>query len=435
MIITLLIILLALLAGTFFRTAEAAIFTLSDSRIRTLVEERLRFSSELSALRARPERLLLFLRIGAALADVAIAVTSAQLGYTLGGIAGLVAGIAVAVILLLVGGTLLPTHWAARQAVRFSLYLAPLLLFGMRIFSPLLYVLELVSRTTPRTGFQAESITELHIRQITALVHDAGEIEEHERQIIERAFRLDETKAWDVMTPRVDIFAWRDDLTLGDIAPELDRVPYSRVPIYGESVDDVTGVLHIREVYHALLSGRADVALRTLARQPLIVPGSVSLTTLLRDFQTRRIHMAIVVDEYGGTDGLVTLEDVIEELVGDIVDEMDIEEEQIVRVSRDEILATGDADLREVNEHLTATLPMLEHRSLNGYLLEELGGVPEAGDRLEREEIEIEILESSDTQVLRARLTRIPPHEAGSGVEENEVERDAEAEAESRTGA
>ena len=170
------------------------------------------------------------------------------------------------------------------------------------------------------------AVTETEIRQLTAMGHTEGLIEEHERELIERAFRLDETQAWDIMTPRVDVFAWEGSRALKEIASELGTVRFSRIPVYGATIDDVTGVLYVRDAYKALVSGQRDVPLKDLAREPLIVPGSVPLSKLLRDFQTRRIHMAIVVYEYGGTDGLVTLEDVIEELVGEIVDETDVAE-------------------------------------------------------------------------------------------------------------
>jgi CBS domain containing-hemolysin-like protein len=187
--------------------------------------------------------------------------------------------------------------------------------------------------------------------------------------------------------------------------------------VYGENIDDITGILYVRDAYQALVRGQRDVPLGALAREPLLVPGSVPLTLLLRDFQNRRIHLAVVVDEYGGTDGIVTLEDVIEELVGEIVDETDVAEDLIVRVSRTEVLALGDADLREINHIFNTSLPQLEHRSLNGYLLEELGRVPEAGESLEREGVIIEVLEASDTQVLRVRLRRAVPTPDAGGVE------------------
>ena len=255
------------------------------------------------------------------------------------------------------------------------------------------------------------------IRQLASLGQTEGDIEEHERELIERAFRLDETKTWEIMTPRVDIFAWQDSRTLIDIAPELGTVRYSRVPVFGDTVDDITGVLYLRDVYQALVSGQRDVQLRTLAREPLVVPGSVPLSKLLRDFQTRRIHLAVVVDEYGGTDGLVTLEDVLEELVGEIVDETDDTEDSVTRISRNEIVAWGDADLREINHFFNAALPQLEHRSLNGYLLEELGRVPEPGEFIERDGIRIEVMEATETQVTRARLRRPGPVEVPAPAE------------------
>lgn len=237
----------------------------------------------------------------------------------------------------------------------------------------------------------------------------------HERRILERVSELNRWRAWDVMTPRVDLFAWPADRTLAEIAPELREVRYSRVPVFGGSIDDVVGVLYTRDAYQALVSGQRDVRLRDLAREPFFVPGSVPLIQLLGDFQTRRIHLGVVIDEYGGTDGVVTLEDILEELVGEIIDETDVEEQSIVRVSRNEVLAEGSADLREINHFFNTVFPQLEHRSLNGFVLEELGYVPKVGQELERGGVRIRITEASDTQVLRAALLRASPGEAEPG--------------------
>src|SRR5690606_3811928 len=227
--------------------------------------------------------------------------------------------------------------------------------------------------------------------------------------LVERAFRMDELTAWDIMAPRVDILAWKADLRLEEIVDRLRTVPYSRVPVYGESIDDITGILYVREAYEALVGGRGSLRLSELAREPFFIPGSLSLPKLLRDFQLRRIHMGIVADEFGGTDGLVTLEDVLEELVGEIEDELDVTEEMIVRVSRNEIEAAGAVELREVNYAFNVSLPYLEYRSLNGFILEELGRVPEAGEKVELPGLEIEIVEASETQVVRARLRKLHP--------------------------
>ncbi len=409
-----LLLVLALAASGLFSAAEAALFALGEARVRVLVEEGYRGSAALARLRARPERLLVLLRLGDAFCDALAAAVAGYIAYPFGG-TGLALAVALAAFAILLVGELVPVRFSVSRAQRVALTASPPLLLLARILAPLLTLFEKLAHVLPEEEVPAVAgITESELRQLQALGHAEGVIEEHERAIIERAFRLDETQAWDIMSPRVDIFAWQDSLTLASIAPQLGTVPFSRVPVFNESVDEITGVLYVRDAYQALLTGQRDVQLKALAREPLVVPGSVSLTKLLRDFQTRRIHLAIVVDEYGGTDGLVTLEDVLEELVGEIVDERDVAEEPIMRLSRSEIVAAGDADLREINHFFNTSFPQLEHRSLNGYLLDELGRVPDDGETLERDGILIEVLEATETQVIRARLRRAASATAGA---------------------
>jgi putative hemolysin len=397
----------ALAVSAFFTAAEAAVFSLGESRVRTLVDEGFRGSLALARLRDRPQRFIVLVRLGDVVADMIAAICAASFAIDAFDGVGVVFALILFSLIIVLIGELLPLSFSVRHTVRIALFVAPPLLALERIFRPVLKLLEQLAHVFPSPGSAgAQSATESEIRQLTALGHTEGVIEEHERQLIERAFRLDEMKGWDIMIPRVDMFAWRDSMTLAEIAPQLGTVSYSRVPVYGDSIDDITGVLYVRDAYQALISGQRDVQLRALAREPLIVPGSLSLTRLLSYFQTRRIHLAIVVDEYGGTDGLVTLEDLLEELVGEIVDETDVAQDVIVRVSRYEIVAAGDADLREINHLFNTSFPQLEHRSLNGFLLDELGRVPDEGERLERAGITIEVLEASETQVLKARLLR-----------------------------
>ncbi len=406
---------LALLFSALLSAAELAIFSLPEARVRALADQGTRGAAALAQLRARPERVLVLLRLGDALADVAAGALTAMVVYgtfEIGYVALSGGGAAFAVLYF---GELLPIGFAVNHGTRFALAIATPLRFIARLLGPLLTGLAfLANLRADRRDRGTALVTESEIRQMTALSQSEGEITAHERELVERAFRMDDTKAWDIMTPRVDIFAWDGSLRLSEIAAELGITRYSRVPVYEETIDNVVGVLHVRDAYQALVGGQRDVTLRTLAREPLVVPGSLPLTRLLREFQNRRIHIAIVVDEYGGTDGLVTLEDVIEELVGEINDELDVAEESIIRVSKTEVVAMGDADLREINHYFNTTLPQLEHRSLNGYLLDELGRVPEPGEKVERDGVLIEVLEASETQVLRARLRRAAPNESAA---------------------
>ena len=309
-------------------------------------------------------------------------------------------------LLVLFFGEITPKSFAARNADRLSLLAAPFLAGLARLLLPVAVPLEwLVRRVLPDTG-GGTHVSEWEIRTMVRLGHQAGDIEEHERRFIDRVFTLDRLRAREIMTPRVDILAWEDSRTLGDIANELTDVPFSRIPVYGESLDDVTGVLYRTEAYQALLDGRHGVALSGIAREPYFVPETISLIELLEQFRARRVHIGLVVDEHGGLDGLVTLEDILEELVGDIEDETDLPPQTITELRRDEIAVDGGAELREINEAFGTSLPVDEYRSLNGFLLGELGRVPTAGEVVRHHDVRILVVASTDTQVTRARIRR-----------------------------
>lgn len=323
-----------------------------------------------------------------------------------------IGGAAVVVLVLLVG-ELGPRALAGRSPVRLALVAAPFLRRGSRMLRPLLYPFLAVGRRISRRSGQAEaSADELQVREALEIGADEGVVEADEHRLIERAFKLDELNAWDAMTPRVDIVALKDSRLLGEVLAELEHLPHSRVPVYGDTIDDVTGILYVRDAYRAYVAGRHDLPLSKLARPPMFVPGSLSLAKLLADFRARRIHMGIVADEFGGTDGLITLEDVLEELVGEIVDETDVDEDPLTRLSPDEIIASGGAELRDINERFGLALPEEDNRSLNGFILEELGRVPEPGTTFEAEGVRVEVVKASDTQVIRARIRRVT---TGSG--------------------
>jgi putative hemolysin len=424
----LLLAILVLLSG-FFSGAEIALFSLGEARVRTLEEEGRRGAKVLAEIKANPERLLVTILIGNNIVNIGAASFATALALDLFGSQGVAYATGVMTLLVLIFGEITPKGFASANNIKVSLLVAPVIHFLSRILYPIVLPLEALTRWFVRRSKRMglPTVTEGEIREMTLIGHAEGSIDERERQIIERAFWLDEKRAWDVMTPRVEVFAWPSDRPLVQIAAELKQVRYSRIPIYEDTIDDIVGVLYVRDAYQALIAGQRDVPLGALAREPLIVPGSISLTRLLSEFQTRRIHMGIVIDEYGGTDGLVTLEDILEELVGEIVDETDLERQPILRISRHEIEVEGGADLREINHFFNTAFPQLEHRSLNGYILDELGYVPKPGEEVEREGVLIRVVEASETQVQRARLIRTVPLDGEETVDEEEAVADVSA--------
>ncbi len=399
--------LVMIICSALLAAGEAAVSALSESTLRTLTEEGFRGAEALAGLRATPSRLrssVLFLTSAFNLSALTLLILA---GVSSDGITGGLIAAVVGVPVILLVGQLFPRAAAERRPLKLALSAAPPLGVVIRVVGVAVRPLgKIFNGEDDEDGSTHE---ERVVRDITELGKQEGVVGEDEHLLVERAFRLDELTAWEVMTPRVDIFSWKDSLTLEEVVDEMQAVPHSRVPVYGEGIDDVTGILHIREALETHVAGRVTTRLSQLSREPLFVPGSLSLTRLLRQFQMRRIHMGIVADEFGGTDGLVTLEDVLEELVGEIEDETDITEEPLVLISRCELIAMGSVDVREINQAFNVALPRLEHRSLNGLILEELGYVPKANEKIQRYGVTIEILEASETQVLKARLAKPPP--------------------------
>ena len=407
---------LMLTLSTVLSVAQSAILSLSASRVRTLVDEGFQGAEHLGDSRKN------FGPIRSAVSLVSSALDLSVVGLLVGMAASrwgpmvlfpAIPGATLGVLLVSKG---IPQLIATQQSLRLALLSAPFLLRLTQLTDPVLLPFRRIERLMTGGNRADNGATEeRELRELTELGRKEGVVEEEEHQLVERAFRMDELAAWEIMTPRVDIFAWPDVLTLEEIVPKLQSVPFSRVPVYGENIDDVTGILYVREAYDAYVKGHPALSLSQLSRDPFFVPRSLALPQLLRDFQARRIHMGVVADEFGGTDGLVTLEDVLEELVGEIEDETDIAEEAIHRISKDELEVEGGVELREVNYVFNVLLPYLDHRSLNGFIVEKLGRVPVEGEKLLLPGLKIEVIHATDTQVVRARLTKVHSGTDGEG--------------------
>ena len=398
---------LFLLLSATLTAAQTAAFQVSESRIRTLKSEGFKGAEALTQVRRRAGnvgssvRLITdTLNLGTMGIGVATGVLTLERGPS-------ALDVMVGVVIIIVFADALPRSIAARHPVKLALASASGLLSLTQWTRWISVPVSRLEDALVKNREDKLSMEERELREIQEIGQEEGVLEESENLLVERAFRLDELTVWDAMAPRVDIFAWQEDLTLSEIIDGLPDVPYSRVPVYKDSVDDVTGILYVREAYEHISQGMHDLKLHQISRTPFFVPGSLSLAQLMRDFQAKRIHMGIVADEFGGTDGLVTLEDVLEELVGEIRDETDVEEEEIRRISRNQIECDAGVDVRDINQALGVTLPKLEHRSLNGLILEELGHVPSVGEKLLYDDVRIEIMQATETQVIRAQVTRL----------------------------
>ncbi|HEY76517.1 MAG TPA: HlyC/CorC family transporter [Thermoflexia bacterium] len=315
--------------------------------------------------------------------------------------------------LLLIAGQLVPEAIAAARAEHWALRLSWIVRVAQTALWPLVRLMVWLSNqlASPFGGVPFKGTSLISEEEIKTLV-DAGEeegvIEEEEREMIYSIFAFGDTLAREVMVPRIDIVALDVNTPLPEAADRVIEAGHSRIPVYEGSIDNIVGLLYAKDLLAYLRNGHDDLSLRQILRPAYFVPETKKVDDLLREMQQHRIHMAIVVDEYGGTAGLVTVEDILEEIVGEIQDEYDEEEPVFEQVGEGEYIIDARMDLDDVNELLGTELSTESGETLGGLIYCTLGKVPEPGDRLEVDGLEIEVLTVKGRRIgkVRGRLEK-----------------------------
>ena len=374
-IITLVILLL--LSG-FFSSAETAFFSISNTKARHLAK-RDRIGRLINTMKADPHRLLSTILIGNNVVNVGASALATSLA--IGMFPGYAVGIATGVmtLLILVFGEVFPKSIATRNNI-FIARLAIYPVFWLSIaFYPLLLFLNFIPRITGKIK-KSPHVTEEELMTIVEAVEEEGQIKEEEKELIHNIFEFDDTAASEIMTPRGDMFVIDidQDLDLGRILES----GYTRIPVIEGDIDHVIGILTIKDLFlHTISESTDDV--RKIMRAPYFVPENKKLDSLLQQFKKRRNHMAIVVDEHGGVSGLITLEDALEEIVGDITDESDKEESHIVKLKAKEWIVLGKTDVDEINQKIPISIPdSKEYDTFSGYVLYTTGRIPQENEEI-----------------------------------------------------
>ena len=406
-----LIILLALFAlSAFFAAAETALTTLSTLKLHLLIEQKTRGAKLVKQLKDNPNDFLSTILIGGNLVNTAAAsiATSITIQFfeargwgNLGVAIGIATGIST--FLILVFGEIAPKTVAIRNAERLSIFVAPAIVVLQFIVKPIAYLIGFLSRPivhlfggkTPEKG---PFITEEDIHIILATGEKQGVIEEEERQMISSIFDFTDTIVREVMTPRPDIIAADVNSSREEILNTIIESGHSRIPVYEGNMDNVTGLIYAKDLLK--MKGKGDV--RDYIRTAVFIPETKKVAELLHEMQSARTHLAIIVDEYGITSGLVTLEDLVEEIVGEIHDEFERDEKTIEKIDDNTCIVDGKLTLKDLNEQLGTLLPEKDYDTIGGYVFGELGKAPAVGDAVRYENILIGV-----ERILRRRITRV----------------------------
>ena len=384
--------------------AEAALSTISRHRINGLLDSGERRVNVLMDLLENPYHLrigTLLLGTSATIAATALLLTFVRT-WTAWEQAGALLGFG---LIWLTIGTTLPKSLATTYPDTIGIFVARPLQMLLFIVAPLQWLLGLIARPIGLvTGSNPQIVTEEELKLMVNVGEEEGVIEAEEREMIQGIFEFSDTVVREVMRPRIDVVAL-DALTTVERAVDVVlSVGHSRLPIYEESIDHIIGVLYAKDLLRLLRDGRRDVPLRSLVREAYFVPETMKVDDLMRALQTRKVHMAIIVDEYGGTAGLVTIEDLLEEIVGEIQDEYDVEEAEIEEVAPGEWLFDGRVSLDEVNDLTDLDLINEDVDSLGGFVSAMLGTIPVVGDKITAGAATIEVMAVRGLRPHRLRL-------------------------------
>ena len=411
--IEILLFVICVLLSAFFSSSEVALISITRAKARTLANEGKPGSEAVAALKESPEHLLITILIGNNIVNVAAAALATSIAIKAFGDIGVGIATFFVVIVLLVFGEIGPKIYAARASDSFALTVAPVILFLSRIFSPFIWIVE---RVSPTFGIGKEtgepSVTEEEIKEWIDVGKEDGTIEQGEQDMLYSVLEFADTTAREIMTPRVDVTLIEDTVTFEEAIRIFNETGFSRIPVYHDQIDNITGILNVKDVFSAMVSHRKDSTIKEVMYDPMFVPETKKIDDLLKELQVHRVQMAIVIDEYSSFVGIATVEDILEEIVGDIMDEYDKEEPDIQNISEGVFVVDAQMWVEDINERMEIDLPVDEsYETVGGLIIDRLGHIPlHPGEKVEINEgkITLAVMQMHGRRIVKAKVVIHP---------------------------
>ncbi len=381
-----LLFVICVLLSAFFSSSEVALIGITRAKVRTLVNEGRPGSAAVAALKESPEHLLITILIGNTIVNITAASIATAMAIEAFGDIGVGIATGFVVIVLLVFSEIGPKIYAARASDTFPLTVAPVVLFLSRIFFPVIW---LVERVSPTLGIGKEvaepAVTEEEIKEWIDVGKEEGTIEQGEQDMLYSVLEFGDTTVREIMTPRVDVILMEDTVTFEEAIRIFNDTGFSRIPVYHDRIDNITGILNVKDVFSAMVSRRKSSTIQEIMFDPMFVPETKKIDDLLKELQVHRVLMAIVIDEYSSFVGIVTVEDILEELVGDIMDEYDKEEPEVQELSPGVFIVDAQMWVEDINERMGFGLPVDEaYETVGGLIIDRLGHLPQhPGEKVE----------------------------------------------------
>lgn len=413
-----LVVLLALSA--IFSSAETAFLSTNKIRLRNLQEDGEKKAGLVLDLLENQNRLISTLLVGNNIVNISSSALATKMATDYFGDAGVGIATGIMTLLVLVFGEVVPKNLAAAHAEGWAMFVAPFIKLVSVILTPLVFLLTKLSDTVVRFSKKNEeedpTITEDEFKILVNVGQEEGVFDESETEMINSIMEFDETYVKAIMVPRIDIVAVDVDDSINDVLRLIIDGGHSRIPAYEESIDNIVGILYAKDIFEHLNANFDELKVKELIRDAYYIPETKKVSDLLNELRLKKVHMAIILDEYGGTNGLVTIEDLIEEIIGDIQDEYDVEEDLIVMHSDNQLVADARAPIGDVEEAFDMELDeeILEDSeadTIGGLAFEHLGGIPEVNDEVTVGRFLIRIINVSGRRITKVEVTLLPPEE------------------------
>jgi CBS domain containing-hemolysin-like protein len=416
--VILIVVIAVLLAGSgVLAMAETSLVRMSRIKAKSLVDEKRRGARQLARLVENPANFLNPILLLVLICQLVSATLVGIVAEHLFGPWGVLLGIVFEVVVIFVFFEAVPKNWAVQHADRAALLSAPIVSALIR-FPPVRWLSALLIGVANRIigasddddGVHGSYITDTELKAMADVAHQDKVIEGDERTFIHSIIDFGDTVAREVMTPRPDMVTVEADVTVRDALETALAAGYSRIPVEADGIDDIIGIAYTKDMVRDERAGKSGQAVRAAMRPAKFVPESKEVSDLLREMQEEKFHMAIVVDEYGGTAGVITLEDLLEELVGDIVDEFDVEEPTVERLDDGSVTVPAGYSVDDAGELLGAELPHGPWDTVGGLMLDLVGRVPDAGDSVEADGFRLTALDVRGRRIGRVRIEPTGDH-------------------------
>ena len=409
-----LVVLLALSA--FFSGSEMAFSSLNQIRIKAMEQDGNKKAKTVLSIIEKFEKTLSTLLIGNNVVNTAAASITTVLVTQLFGVKGVAIGTAAITVALLIFGEILPKSYAKQNAESFAMAVSGPMALLTRLLTPVVWPFLKLQQVTRRDEDGEEdtpTMTEEELKVMIEAIEEEGVLEEQESELVQSALDFDEITAQEILTPRVDISAL--DITAGreEMLAMVTESSYSRLPVYEGTVDNIRGVVRSRDILEAALKPDADLSLAGLMTPCMYIHKTMKISRLLRMFQKNKAHLAVVADDYGGTLGIVTMEDVLEQLVGEIWDETDEVETPVTRLDGNTVEVAGDENIYDFFEEIDCDTRNFESEfnTVGGWATEQFERIPEEGEFFEWNGLKVTVDEMDDARILRLRVERLPQQE------------------------